>query len=254
MICNEQTNNNILSGSGKNIFVGMSGYIYYHKNLLEYSKDLNSVEINNTFYKFPQKNISQKWFDQTPQDFKFVIKMNAYITHYKKLKNTGKYIVSFLEALLPLKNKLSCVLFQFPKNFQNNEKNLKRLIKLKKYLKLKINYAFEFRHDSWFNDNIYDFFKENNLIFVISNFKKFIPELSSKLITHNKIYIRMHGTTLLYKGSYDTKTLKKIIKFIKNNNTKTNYIFFNNTDSSLKNKIPDALHDALKLNKLIKNS
>lgn len=101
------------------LYIGTSGYYYsnwkkyfYPINLSQndylkyYSNYFNSVEINNTFYKIPSKKTITKWYNDTPTNFKFIIKMNNYITHYKKLTDIDKVLKNFLEIINLLKKKI----------------------------------------------------------------------------------------------------------------------------------------------------
>lgn len=255
------------------IYIGTSGFQYdfwkgnfYPKNLkpenyLEYySNFFNCIEINYTFYRSPDKKIIDNWFYKTPKNFKFIIKMNSYITHYKKLSNIDNDLKKFLKIITYLKHKLLCILFQFNRNFVYNQTNINKLKHLYTLLPKKLNYAFEFRHFSWFNINSYILFKHFNWSIVISHYSKywkknipgFNPKLSKFILTSKFVYFRLHGTSGLYTGSYSNKILSKILKFIKKNKIKIAYIIFNNTDSiNLEKNLPDAIFDALRMKTLL---
>ena len=252
-------------------YIGTSGYQYqlwkdsfYPKGsdpLQYYSKIFRTVEINYTFYKLPSKKTVKAWYLDTPANFKFSIKVNQYITHFKKLHNADKYIKKFLKRIKPLKDKLLCLLFQFPKNFSCTKENIKRILSLKKILPSKTDakIALEFRHISWFNDDIYKIIKANKFIFVVSYVPKhflddvnqgFYPKLSGDVISHKNIYIRMHGITGEYVGSYSNKILNEVNRFIKKNKLKKAMVYFNNTDSVRKGDYPDAVKNAMFINKI----
>jgi len=253
----------------QNIYIGTSGYDYKWWNynsknkLEEYSNNFNSLELNATFYKFYKKENFIKLRDETPNNFKFTVKVNRSITHFNQYGKINK----FLSSAKYLGSKLKCLLFQFPSRFKFNKKNLNRLNKLKtKPIKLglknlKFYYAFEFKNKSWFNEETYSLFKKNKWCLVISNINYthsdnldigFNPKLNNYVITTNFIYFRMHGSNDKYIGSYkkeSKKTLYKIIEFIRESQIKNSFIYFNNTDSGY--PLPDAITDAVFLNKKI---
>lgn len=258
------------------LYCGTSGYqyswwkdSYYPRDIINYSmleyysKEFNTVEINYTFYKFPNVNTIKNWYTSTPANFKFSIKVNQLITHYKKLRNVGVLMRKFIKITSHLKNKLACLLFQFPTNFRYNAENFRRLSFLHKYIPSNIKYAFEFRHPSWFNENVYDLFNKHKWIITLSYYpniliKKygfdtnFTPSISDykNLINTKYIYVRLHGSNSEYGGSHDIKTLKHIKKLIEDNNFSQAFIYFNNTDS-LTSNLPSAILDARRIKKML---
>jgi uncharacterized protein YecE (DUF72 family) len=139
------------------LFVGTSGYSYkewkgsfYPKDIKPdkmldfYSERFSTVEINNTFYRIPQRSVLEKWKKQVPEDFRFSIKAPQRITHMKKLQDVDEDIRYFINIIISLGNKLGIVLFQFPPYFR---KNLELLQNFTNLLPKNINAAFEFRHE-----------------------------------------------------------------------------------------------------------
>lgn len=260
----------------KNIYIGTSGYqyrwwfkyyypkgIYINKYLDYYSQDFNTVEINSTFYAMPKEKYIEKWYNTVPKNFKFTVKMNRIVTHYKKLKNVKLEITEFINSIKKLKNKLGCILFQFSDKFICDEKNKKRLIQLTKYKIIKNKKcSFEFRHSSWYNEKIskllckngwnysYSFYSENwnELKNVIKN--TFNPQLNNTL-SYKFYYLRLHGSKGQYIGNHGDKLLNQIKEFVKNNKV-TFYIYFNNTDD-VSYGLPSAIYDAKRLQTLIEN-
>ena len=254
------------------IRVGTSGYNYffwkksfYPENIYQndylkyYCKFFNTVEINSTFYQYPKEKNIERWYSETPQDFKFVIKMNRLVTHYKKLIDVNDKMEEFFSLLKPLKNKLQCILFQFGASFKYNNDNLARLKKLN--LTMNVDYAFEFRDKSWFNKQIYNLFNKRNWMLVITHntgdwkgleqgFNPQLEDIERTKLVQNKFYIRMHGPDGIYVGMYDKHLLMEIVRFIKKTKSQKGYILFNNTDSTTK-KLPDAVNDALHIKKLL---
>ncbi|AUL78748.3 hypothetical protein QJ857_gp0004 [Tupanvirus soda lake] len=239
----------------KKIFIGMSGYYYKYmypsgtKNILNYyGSALNSVEINSTFYRFPDKSMI---LNLKNYDLAYSIKVNQYITHSKKLNDIGKYWKQFYYAFDKIHDKIYCFLFQFSPEFYFNNETFKRLKKLELLLNKNHRYVFEFRNMSWFgNSDVFNLFNKNNWIIVISNLNNhngwagdlldgYNPSLKNYLLTSDSVYFRMHGTTAQYTGSYDDYEFKKIYNFISKKPIKYAFIYFNNTDDghAFKNSI-----------------
>ena len=243
------------------IFIGMSGYYYRHmypdktKDILKYySENLNSVEINSTFYRLPTNSTIKNLLKY---DLAYTFKVSRYITHTKRLKDISKYWKNFYDALKPLHNNIFCFLFQFSANFIFNEENFKRLSKLSSVLNRKgkgaHHYAFEFREIGWFNERIRKLFEKNNWIFVIVHVENndgwagnladgFNPPLNKYTPTSDTIYFRMHGTKGQYIGSYNNQYLNKIREFIAKYKPAYSAIYFNNTDANA-----DSLDNAITL-------
>jgi len=149
------------------LWAGASGYSYkewkgpfYPHDLAAddmlawYAKHLNTVEINNTFYRNPKREVLAKWAETTPATFRFAIKATRRITHDGRLKVDAvaeplRYLYGSLQALGA---KLGAVLFQLPPNMK---KDLPRLASFLDILPEGHRAAFEFRNDSWFDDEVY---------------------------------------------------------------------------------------------------
>ena len=145
--------------------VGTSGYSYrewkgtfYPSNLPSsemlryYSERFSTVEINNTFYRMPKPAILEKWPLQVPPDFTFVLKASQRITHLKRLKDVGDDVSYFLDTASILGDRLGPVLFQLPPFLR---KDLPRLTDFLDAVPKTSRIAFEFRHESWFDDAVY---------------------------------------------------------------------------------------------------
>jgi uncharacterized protein YecE (DUF72 family) len=119
-----------------------------------YARQLDAVEINNTFYRNPKREVLARWAETTPETFRFAIKATGRITHDARLKSEEaaeplRYLYGSLAAL---GRKLGAVLFQLPPNLK---KDLPRLSEFLALLPPDHRAAFEFRHPSWFDDDVY---------------------------------------------------------------------------------------------------
>src|SRR5450432_1453062 len=152
-------------------FAGTSGWAYptwkpdfypaklaQKKFLGHYSTQLNTVEVNFTFRQLVKETTIQNWLQDTPAGFRFGIKAHQVVTHIKRLKGTEDFLPRFLATIEPLAaaGKLGPVLFQLPPNLKMDAALLKDFLTI---LPRTVPSAFEFRHESWFSDAIWDLLK-----------------------------------------------------------------------------------------------
>jgi uncharacterized protein YecE (DUF72 family) len=155
-------------------FAGTSGWAYpswkpdfyphklAHKNFLGfYSTQLNTVEVNFTFRQLVKDTTVQKWIAETPDNFRFGVKAHQVITHIKRLKKTEDFVLRFLQTVQPLAQagKMGPVLFQLPPNMKADAAILREFLAA---LSRGVRAAFEFRHESWFNDEIFEILRSSN--------------------------------------------------------------------------------------------
>lgn len=121
-----------------------------------YATKFSTVEINNTFYRMPQASVLTSWAEQVPDGFTFALKASQRITHRSRLKEAGDSVEFFFRIAATLGDRLGPVLFQLPPNLK---KDLPRLQAFLPLLPAGSRCAFEFRHESWFDDEVYDALK-----------------------------------------------------------------------------------------------
>jgi uncharacterized protein YecE (DUF72 family) len=147
------------------LHVGSSGYSYkewkgpfYPKDLPEsqmlryYAERFPTVEINNTFYRMPSREVLERWAGETPDTFRFVLKAPQRLTHQKRLKDVGDSLPYFLDVSEALGAKRGPFLFQLPPNMK---KDAPRLDAFLAELPSAARAAFEFRHASWFDEETF---------------------------------------------------------------------------------------------------
>jgi uncharacterized protein YecE (DUF72 family) len=154
----------LLAGASGYSFKEWCGTFYPDKMKSEamlphYSERLPTVEINNTFYRMPRVAMLEEWVKCTRASFRFAIKAPRRITHMARIKpeSVGDSVEFLYRALQALGDKLGPVLFQLPPNLK---KDLPRLAGFLKMLPANHRAAFEFRNDSWFEDDVYAALKE----------------------------------------------------------------------------------------------
>lgn len=147
------------------VHVGTSGFAYPKwkgrfyptkiaaKDMLGYyAGRFRAVEINNSFYKTPDPALLTGWAAQVPASFRFALKAPQEITHFKRLRDADEPLVTFLDAAATLGDQLGPVLFQLPPNFKKDVPRLDAFLAL---LPAACRAAVEFRHASWFDDEVY---------------------------------------------------------------------------------------------------
>lgn len=229
-----------MGGKRAELHIGTSGWVYPHWDGIFYSESLPSkdklkyfsqhfktAEVNYSFYHLPKATTYQNWYVQTPADFLFALKVSRFITHIKRLKGIKDPWKVFVKNALNLKEKLGPILFQFPPSFKATEENIE---KLEGFLKPRIHdlrLAFEFRHKSWSDSKIYKLLKKHNSAWVIADSPNY-PKTEE--VTADFVYIRLHGSKVLFSSKYTKKELndlaQKIKKWLKQK--KDVFVYFNN--------------------------
>jgi len=161
------------------VWVGTSGYSYKEwlgnfypedlssKEMLRfYSSRLPAVEINNTFYRLPKESVLASWAEQVPADFRFVLKAAQKITHVKRLKDAGAEVEYLFRVAAALGQNLGAILFQLPPNLRKDLERLERFLSLVPSERAA---AFEFRHPSWFDDEVLALLRARNCALCVAD-------------------------------------------------------------------------------------
>jgi len=194
------------------LYVGTSGWAYAiwkpdfypkdvsSKNFLKYyATQLTAVEVNYTFRRQLSEKAATGWMADVGPDFRFALKANQYITHIRRLQNVEEAIQRFLPTLQPLATQLGPVLFQLPPTAKADVAVLRDFLAL---LPASFKAAFEFRHQSWFSDEIYQALQDRNATLCIAETEKLnTPEVR----TASYIYFRFR------QPSYSADELKKLV-------------------------------------------
>ena len=200
-----------------------------HDWLAWYASKLASTEINGSFYRTPSEEAVRNWRRQTPRDFIFAWKASQFITHWKRLKETCANSIALMESRVRLLGtKAGPILFQLPGNFQADRDRLARFIDM---LPPRRRYAFEFRHQSWYEDYILDLLTTNNVSLCLSD-HHLAP--SPWVATAAHVYVRGHGPGGRYRGNYPDATLCKWARHIEiwEREQRRVFIFFDNDQKS----------------------
>jgi len=138
-----------------------------------YAGRLPTVEINNTFYRMPRKDVIASWRDQVPPDFRFVIKASRRISHILRLKDCEEPAKYFFDAVAGLGERLGAVLVQLPPHFRADVAVLESFLDL---VPDGIPVAFEFRHDSWQDDAVRAALAAHDAALVVADNDGNVPE------------------------------------------------------------------------------
>ena len=218
-------------------WIGCSGFYYKHwkekfypKGLPQrkwfefYCESFNTVELNVTFYRYPKLEALQGWYDRSPDDFRFTVKAPRLITHYKKFNNALREAGDFYDlAGNGLGKKLGCVLFQLPPNLTYSEAALQNILVT---LDSAFTNAIEFRHESWWNEDVYSALKEKKITFCSISY----PGLPDQVVRSVPVmYYRFHGVPDLYRSPYSLGKMREVTDDIKAfRGISDVYIYFNN--------------------------
>jgi uncharacterized protein YecE (DUF72 family) len=200
------------------VYAGTSGWAYASwkpdfypaklpaaKFLSHYSARLNSVEVNYTFRRFPSQKLLQGWIEATPDGFKFAFKAHQRITHFMRLRDAAGQTSNFVGALEPMRkaNKLGPVLFQLPPHLKLDLNLLEDFLA---GLPKQICAAFEFRHVSWFNEEVFAALRNANAALCQAESEDIVtPQVS----TADFSYLRLRNE------SYSVKARNEIAERVK---------------------------------------
>lgn len=218
--------------------IGCSGFHYREWKEMFYPPDtpqrkwfdyyctrFNSLELNFTFYRFPQLVLLENWYDKSPASFNFAVKAPRLITHYRQFTEVRPLMDDFYGVIKEgLKEKLGPVLFQFHPKMTFSEDKLQEIVE---QLDPACTNVLEFRDTSWWREDVYRKCSSHKAIFCSMSH----PKLPDEVIINNSIaYYRFHGVPVLYKSEYPEKFLDTVVHSIEENKkVKEAYLYFNNT-------------------------
>ncbi len=236
-------------------YIGTSGWHYDHwqnrfypeklskaKWLEFYAGNFDTVELNNSFYKLPSENAFANWRDSTLAHFAFAVKVSRFITHIKRLKDTGEAVENFITRAQNLGQKLGPLLYQLPPNMHRDDERLESFLST---LPREIKHVFEFRHQSWLEDKVFEILRRFNVGFCVFD----MPSVSCPLVaTADFAYIRFHGSTSLYGSCYSDEELADWANRLADIAVKLQavYIYFNNDAEAFAVRNAKTLRDYLR--------
>ena len=221
------------------LWVGTSGYSYKEwlgnfyperlaaKEMLRfYTSRLPAVEINNTFYRLPKESVLLSWAEQAPADFRFVLKAPQKITHVKRLKDAEAEVEYLFRVGKALGSNAGAVLFQLPPHLRKDIERLKNFLSL---LPGDDAVAFEFRHPSWFDDEVFSCLRESNCALCAAETDE--NESSSLISTAAWGYVRLR------RSEYSRDDLLRWKERIFSQQWDHAYVFFKHEDEGIGPKL-----------------
>ena len=225
---------------GARFWIGTSGWHYAHwqgpfypedlptsRWLAHYIQHFPTVEINNSFYRQPTASAWQLWRRSVPDGFRFAVKANRFITHIKRLRDSGEPVRRFLDGACLLDDRLGPILYQLPPNFHRTAENEARLALFLNILPRRLQHVFEFRHESWFHKDVFDLLHRHNVGFCAFD----MPDVECPLVaTASFAYMRFHGSGAMYASNYTPEMLEDWAQRLNRLAADVSdfYIYFNN--------------------------
>ena len=201
------------------IRIGCSGWNYQHwrdgvfypprfaprRWLGFYAEHFDTVEINMTFYRLPRDTAVAKWVEETPPDFIFAVKMSRYVTHIKRLRDLPPSLELFYSRIRPLVGspKFGPVLWQLPGTFRRDDERLLQALEQLPPGR----HCFEFRHESWFAEEVYELLRSHGAALVIGDTPT--RPFQAHELTADWTFIRFHHGTRGRNSNYSERELEE---------------------------------------------
>jgi uncharacterized protein YecE (DUF72 family) len=217
-------------------YIGCSGWFYWRWRggfypdglptsawFPHYASHFETVEINASFYSWPTEASVKTWIKQAgDKDFIYTVKVCELITHIKRFESTKTLVKDFGFIADILGSRMGCFLFQLPPSFHYTSARLKEILSQLDHTRRNV---VEFRHASWWNEDVFKAFRETGTIFCSCSG----PRLPDQLIkTADDIYVRFHGVKQWYRHDYSEEELSVWAKRIKESGAKRVWVYFNN--------------------------
>ena len=196
------------------IRVGCSGWQYKHwrgdfypaelptsRWFTQYARTFDTVEINNSFYRWPAPETFEKWREQAPAGFQYAVKASRFLTHMKKLKDPEEPLERTFASVRHLGRHLGPVLYQLPPRWGLNLERLEHFLFTLPKRRL---HAIEFREPSWYVEPVFDLLRNSKVALCLHDMQ---GSSTGKLLVGPFVYVRFHFGTQKYGGGYDDARL-----------------------------------------------
>ena len=215
--------------------VGCSGWSYNHwrgdfyprglpasRWLTHYAATFDTVELNGTFYRLPSESAVKGWRERAPPAFRFSAKVSRLITHFLRLRNCEAALATYLTRIRLLGDKLGPLLYQLPPNFECDPPLLHDFLAL---LPSDLTHVFEFRHQSWWTEEIYEVLHRQGAGFCVYDMGR---TATPTVAAGSVFYMRVHGPESAYAGGYSDEALARWARIIRAANSRQAWVYFNN--------------------------
>jgi uncharacterized protein YecE (DUF72 family) len=219
------------------VHVGCSGWVYRHwrglfypeglpqKRWFErYSEEFDTVEINASFYRLPLESTFDGWREKAPPGFRYAVKANRFITHMKKLVGCDEEIANFINLARRLQHTLGPILYQLPPSLH---RDLARLEAFLNQLPSDLEHVVEFRHASWYDEDVLALLDRYGVGFVTHDLKGL---KSPRWASGRTAYVRFHGSGGRYRGRYSDADIEEWADWLRNQREqgRSAWAYFNN--------------------------
>jgi uncharacterized protein YecE (DUF72 family) len=191
--------------------------------LAYYAERFGAVEVNNSFYRIPSERVLLSWAQQVPPHFRFIMKASRRITHFGRLRDEDASLGYFLQAVAPLGPRLGPTLFQLPPTFEAD------LVKLRRFLERlprRWQAALEFRHHSWFNEEVYQLLRTHDVPLVTVDAGEDEGVSAPLVATASWGYLRLR------RGHYSAEDLVRWAARIREQPWTSSYLFLKHQEGS----------------------
>lgn len=200
--------------AGSRIHIGCSGWVYRHWRETfyppglpqkqwfgHYAGQFDTVEINASFYRLPLGKTFDGWRDKAPPGFRYALKVNRFITHSKKLLDCEEPVAEFISLTRKLGPALGPLLYQLPPSLHRDDDRLEAFLQ---HLPADMEHVVEFRHASWYADEVLALLDRHGVGFVAHDL---VGLISPPWASGRTAYLRFHGTGGKYWGRYSEEQM-----------------------------------------------
>jgi uncharacterized protein YecE (DUF72 family) len=194
--------------------------------LSHYASVFATVEVNSTFYRLASRDAVTRWVEETPDDFVFALKASRYLTHIKRLDDLSQGIARYYERIEPLVGtpKLGPIVWQLPPNFQRDDERLRGALAALPSGR----HCFEFRHSSWFADEVMALLRQHGAALVIGDRPEVAP-FQRRELTTDWTLVRFHYGHRGRRGNYSETELDEWAERISGWRKQAEvFVYFNN--------------------------
>jgi len=248
----------VSTGGGRALRIGCSGWnyaswkdeVYEGKPprlwLEHYARLFDTVEVNNTFYRLPNREAVANWERTAPPGFLFTIKASRYLTHIKRLQDLGPGLQRFIERIEPLLRspKLGPLLWQLPPTFRRDDERLAGALAA---LPREQRHCFEFRHASWFAEPVYELLRAHGAALVIGD-RPEVRAFQAHVFTATWTLVRFHYGSRGRRGNYSESELRDWAARLREWRSEVDVLAYFNNDWEV-----FAVRNALRLKELLRD-
>lgn len=217
--------------------VGTSGFSYAHwrdvlypkglpqrKWLAHYATVFDTVELNVTFYRAPAPHIFERWRDETPPHFRFTLKAPRWFTERRGFEGAAEEVPAFMDKAALLGEKLDCILWQLPPGQERDDRKLREFLTAAT-ARTEARHALEFRHLTWYTDEVYDALSAANVALVVPDWpiEVLLPgdarhaprrKMAEGRLTADFAYLRRHGPGKRYQSGYKDEMVQDDARWV----------------------------------------